>query len=125
MAEAFLKSFNSQLDVHSAGTRPAAEVHPKAIQVMTEAGLDLATHSPKLVDQFLGQSFDYVITVCDHAKETCPVFMGQVQHRLHMGFDDPADAKGSDGEILVEFRRVRDVIESRFRDFYVTHILSK
>jgi len=125
MAEAFLKSLDPQLEVHSAGTRPTAEVHPKAIQVMAEAKLDLSGRQPKLVDQFLDQSFDYVITVCDHAKETCPVFSGQVKHRLHMGFDDPADATGSDNEILLEFRRVRDVIKSRFRDFYVTQILPK
>lgn len=116
MAEAFLKSFNPHLEVHSAGTRPAAEVHSKAIKVMAEAGLDLSTHSPKLVDQFLGQSFDYVITVCDHAKETCPVFMGQVEHRLHVGFDDPADATGSENSILKEFRRVRDEISTSFQE---------
>lgn len=123
MAEAFLKSFDPHLEVHSAGTRPADEVHPKAIQVMAEAGLDLSTHRPKLVDQFLGQSFDYVITVCDHAKETCPVFMGQVEHRLHMGFDDPADATGSDDEILTEFRRVRDEIKASFEEFHENQIL--
>ncbi|MBM2842043.1 MAG: Arsenate reductase, partial [Bacteroidetes bacterium] len=90
MAEGFLKSLDSTLDVHSAGTVPARRVHPKAMLVMKEVGIDLSTASPKNVDQFLGQPFDYVITVCDHAKETCPVFTGKVKHRLHIGFDDPA-----------------------------------
>ena len=125
MAAAWLKSFDSQLDVHSAGTRPAVAVHPLAIQVMAEVGLDLSSKQPKLVDQFLDQAFDYVITVCDSAKETCPVFMGQVRHRLHMGFDAPADATGSDEEVLAEFRRVRDEIKASFRAFYRDHMLSE
>ena len=122
MAEAFLKSFDPQLEVHSAGTRPADHVHPKAIQVMAEAGLDLATHRPKLVDQFLGQSFDYVITVCDHARETCPVFTGKVTKQLHIGFEDPADVKGSEDEVLKVFRRVRNEIKTDFKDFYETNL---
>ena len=125
MAAAWLKSSDPQLDVHSAGTHPAATVHPLAIRVMAEVGLDLSSKQPKLVDQFLDQTFDYVITVCDSAKETCPVFMGQVRHRLHVGFDDPADATGSAAEVLGEFRRVRDEIKASFRDFYVNHILSE
>ena len=66
------------------------------------------------MDEFLDQTFDYVITVCDNARETCPVFMGRVNHRLHMGFDDPAEATGSAEEILAEFRRIRDEIETEF-----------
>jgi arsenate reductase len=118
MAEAFLRSFDSQLDVFSAGTKPASQVHPKAIEVMKERGIDLSSHQPKMVDQSLGESFDYVITVCDHAKETCPVFVGRVTQRLHFGFDDPAEAKGTEEEILAQFRRVRDEIENKFRAFY-------
>ena len=118
MAEGFLKSFDSQLEVFSAGTKPASQVHPKAIQVMKERGIDLSSHHPKMVDQFLSESFDYVITVCDNAKETCPVFVGRVKHRLHIGFDDPAEARGTEEEILAEFRRVRDEIEHKFRTFY-------
>ena len=121
MAEGFLKSFDSALEVHSAGTRPAVRVHPQAIQVMVEAGIDLSHNQPKLVDQFLDQTFDYVITVCDHARETCPIFSGQVNHRLHMGFDDPAEAIGTEAEILAVFRRVRDEIQVKFYEFY-THI---
>ncbi|HPG41749.1 MAG TPA: arsenate reductase ArsC [bacterium] len=118
MAEGFLKSFDTELTVYSAGTNPSAQVHPKAIQVMREAGIDISKAAPKNVDQFLGQSFDYVITVCDHAKETCPVFMGAVKNRLHIGFADPAEAQGSEAEILAEFRRVRDEIKKEFKTFY-------
>ena len=121
MAEGFLKSFDSALEVHSAGTRTAGRVHPQAIQVMAEAGIDLSHNQPKLVDQFLDETFDYVITVCDHARETCPIFSGQVNHRLHMGFDDPAEAIGTEAEILAVFRRVRDEIQVKFYEFY-THI---
>lgn len=85
---------------------------------MREAGIDISKAAPKNVDQFLGQSFDYVITVCDHAKETCPVFMGAVKNRLHIGFADPAEAQGSEAEILAEFRRVRDEIKKEFKTFY-------
>lgn len=118
MAEGFLKSFDPSLEVVSAGTKAASRVHPKAIQVMNEIGIDLSKNYPKTVDQFLSQSFDYVITVCDNAKETCPVFMGDVKHRLHIGFDDPADATGTEEEILSVFRRVRDEIKKDFFEFY-------
>jgi len=118
MAEGFLKSFDSNLEIYSAGTKPAERVHPKAVQAMQEVGIDLSGHRPKTVDQFLNQSFDYVITVCDHAKETCPVFTGNVKHRLHIGFDDPAEATGSEDEIYAVFRRVRDEIREQFKKFY-------
>ncbi len=117
MAEGYIRSIAPEIEVVSAGTRPAAQVHPKAIQVMKEAGIDLSAHRPKLVDGFLGQSFDYVITVCDHAKETCPLFTGTVRHRLHFGFADPADATGTEDEILQAFRNVRDEIAAVFAQF--------
>lgn len=85
---------------------------------MNELGIDISNHYPKTVDQFLSQSFDYVVTVCDNAKESCPVFIGRVRHQLHRGFDDPAEASGSDDEILLEFRRVRDEIKNEFRNLY-------
>ena len=85
---------------------------------MSEIGVDLSKNYPKTVDQFLSQSFDFVITVCGNAKETCPVFMGDVKHRLHIGFDDPADATGTEEEILSVFRRVRDEIKKDFFEFY-------
>ena len=118
MAEGFLKSFDPTLEVYSAGTAPAERVHPKAVQVMAEEGIDISKNYPKSVDQFIDQSFDYVITVCDAAKESCPVFTGNVKHRLHIGFEDPAEATGTEEEILAVFRKVRDEIKRDFRRFY-------
>ena len=118
MAEGILKSFNDSLIVRSAGTKPASKVHPKAIEVLKEIGIDISDNKPKTVDQFLNESFDYVITVCDNAKETCPVFLGKVINRLHIGFKDPSDANGSETEILNEFRRTRDEIKEKFSEFY-------
>jgi arsenate reductase len=123
MAEGFLKSFDSQLQVFSAGTNPAPRVSAKAIQVMREAGIDISQNKPKDVSLFLKEPFDYVITVCDNAKETCPVFTGKVKNRLHIGFEDPADAKGNEEEILAVFRRVRDEIKEGFYKFYTGNIL--
>lgn len=122
MAEGFLKSFDPKLEVYSAGTAPSERVHPKAVQVMAEEGIDISKGSPKLVDDFIDQAFDYVITVCDSAKETCPVFTGEVKHRLHIGFDDPAEATGSEEEVLAVFRRVRDEIKRDFSKFYQEQI---
>jgi arsenate reductase len=122
MAEGFLKSFDPEMEVFSAGTKPASKVSTKAVNVMAEKGINISHERPKDVNEFIDKSFDYVITVCDNAKETCPVFSGKVQHRLHIGFDDPADAKGTEEEILSVFRRVRDEIESGFKQFYITDI---
>ncbi|MBI3788126.1 MAG: arsenate reductase ArsC [Ignavibacteriales bacterium] len=118
MAEGFLKSFDSSLSVQSAGTYPASRVHPFAIKVMKEVGIDLSGNHPKSVERFLDDSFDYVITVCDNAKETCPVFVGNVSKRLHLGFEDPVGATGTEGEVLSEFRLVRDEIKATFQEFY-------
>ncbi|MEW5844093.1 MAG: arsenate reductase ArsC [Bacteroidota bacterium] len=120
MAEGLLKSFDDKLEVYSAGTNPSSRVHSKAIQVMKEVGIDISQNVPKNVDRFLSQSFDYVITVCDNAKETCPVFTGKVKHRLHIGFEDPAEATGTEEEIIAEFRKVRDHIRIDFFNFYKT-----
>lgn len=122
MAEGFLKSFNGGLEVHSAGTEPSSQVHPKAVQVMDEIGINISGGYPKSVDQFLVRSFDYVITVCDNAKETCPVFMGEVGEQLHIGFEDPAEADGTEAEVLNVFRNVRDQIKDRFATFYQNKI---
>ncbi len=122
MAEGFLRSFDPALDVHSAGTHPATRVHPKAVLVMNEAGIDLSNAFPKNVDRYIDEPFDFVITVCDHAKETCPVFSGTVRHREHIGFDDPAEATGSEEEVMQVFRRVRDEIRQRFFEFYRSEI---
>jgi len=105
-----LKSSNQSFDVFSAGTMPSDKVHPRAIQVMNEIGIDISSHRPKLVDVLLLDSFDYVITVCDGARENCPVFTGDVKHRIHIGFRDPAKATGTEEEIMNVFREVRDQI---------------
>lgn len=118
MAEGILKSLDSSLEVFSAGTNPAQRVNPNAIKVMNEIGIDISKGHSKNVDQFINQSFDYVITVCDNAKETCPVFTGDVKHKLHISFDDPADATGTEEEVLPVYRRVRDEIVEEFTAFY-------
>lgn len=117
MAEGFLKSFDKNLEVYSAGTKPADKVNPRAIQVMKEIGIDISTGVPEDVNKYINQSFDYVITVCDNAKETCPVFIGKVGKQLHIGFDDPAEATGTEEEILSVFRKVRDEIKREFEHF--------
>jgi arsenate reductase len=118
MAEGFLKYFDSQLEVFSAGTKPSSQVHPKAIQVMKEVGIDLSKNYPKHSDQFINEELDYVITVCDNAKETCPVLLGKVGKQLHIGFEDPAEATGTDEEVLSVFRKIRDEIKHNFFEFY-------
>jgi arsenate reductase len=85
---------------------------------MKEVGIDIAGQQPKRIDDFLDKTFDYVITVCDNAREHCPLFTGQVRHRLHIGFEDPAAATGTDEEIDQVFRRVRDEIRKEMFDFY-------
>ena len=123
MAEGFLKSFDNGLDVSSAGTNPATRVHPKAIQVMREIGIDISMGYPKDVSRFIDRSFDFVITVCDHAREACPLFAGSVKERLHMGFEDPAHTAGTDEEVLLVFRRVRDQIGQDFHRFYEQRLM--
>ncbi len=118
MAEGFLKSFDNKLKVVSAGTKPSIKVHPLAIKVMLEENIDLTKNKPKSVNEFLNNEFDYVITVCGGAKENCPMFTGKVKHRIHIGFDDPAEAKGNYEFVLSEFRRIRDEIKKEFYEFY-------
>ncbi len=122
MAEGFLKFVAQDLEVYSAGTDPSSKVHPKAIQVMKEVGIDLSKNYPKTVNQFLNESFDYVITVCDNAKETCPVFLGRVGKHLNIGFEDPAEATGTEEENFSVFRKVRDQIMKDFLKFYQDNI---
>lgn len=118
MAHGFLQSFDNSIEVHSAGTKPAVQVNPKAVEVMQEMGIDLSNHTPKNVKQYLNEAWDYVITVCGNANENCPMFNGKVKHRMHIGFDDPSEAVGTDSFITDEFRRVRDEIKQAFEDFY-------
>jgi arsenate reductase len=125
MAQGFLQSFDSKIEVYSAGTFPAKMVNPRAIEVMSEVGIDISKNSPKAVDEFLNYEWDYVITVCDDANETCPVFPGKVRNRLHIGFDDPSNVKGSYTEIINEFYRVRNEIRDEFYKLYEKELRKK
>jgi arsenate reductase len=118
MTEGFLRSFDSALEVFSAGTQPAPRINPFAVQAMKEVGIDISRGEPTSVSQYTGQSFDYVITVCDDADKNCPNFRGKVGRRLHIGFPDPAMAAGTEAEKLAVFRQVRDDIRTRFRELY-------
>lgn len=122
MAHGFLKSFDESLQVYSAGTKPADSVNPKSIQVMAELGIDISSHTPHNVDEFVHQQFDYVITVCDGAREICPVFTGEVKNRLHIGFEDPYEATGTEEDILAVYRKVRNQIKEQFYNFYKTNL---
>ena len=146
MAHGFLQSFDNRLEVYSAGTKPAEKVNPMAVKVMNEMGIDLSSHSPKSVNLYTGQEWDYVITVCgganrrrserraelaraipseeeeDEVNESCPMFTGEVKNRLHIGFDDPSEAIGTPEFINSEFHRVRDEIKARFYEFYLNEL---
>jgi arsenate reductase len=116
MAEGLLRhDAGDRFEVESAGTRPGT-VRPEAVAAMRELGIDISQQRSKHVDEFEGQQFDYVITVCDNAKESCPVFPASVT-RLHHSFDDPAKFKGSEEERLTLFRRVRDELRSYLSEF--------
>ena len=123
MAQGFLQSFDKDLQVSSAGTQPAKQVNKNAVQVMKEKNIEISHHTPKSVEQYLHDDWDYVITVCDDANETCPIFPGRVKHRLHMGFEDPSHIQGTEEQILNEFRKVRDEIKSTFFAFYTKHLI--
>jgi arsenate reductase len=125
MAHGFLKSFDKRLQVFSAGTAPAARVNPTAVDVMKKAGIDISKNKPANVEQYLNEEWDYVITVCDHANEVCPVFPGKVKNRLHMGFEDPSEIKGNYTEVLNEFYRIRNDIRYEFERFYETELRKK
>ncbi|HTS60989.1 MAG TPA: arsenate reductase ArsC [Candidatus Acidoferrales bacterium] len=116
MAEGLLRhDAGDRFEVFSAGTKPGL-VRPEAIAVMRELGIDISGHRSKSVDEFAGQSPDYVVTVCDNARESCPVFPGQ-SIRIHHAFDDPAGVQGSAEERMAVFRRVRDELRRYLRDF--------
>lgn len=117
MAEGLLHKLGGDaFEAFSAGSKPAGYVHPLAIKAMGEIGIDISQHRSKSLDEFAGQQFDHVITVCDNAREVCPVFPGAA-NRIHWSFDDPANAQGSDEEKMKVFRRVRDEIQNRIRLF--------
>ena len=125
MAQGFLQSFDRRLDVYSAGTEPATKINQMAVEVMKKAGVDISHNKPKNADQYLNEEWDYVITVCDHANEVCPVFPGKVRNRLHMGFEDPSEAKGNYTEIINEFYRIRNDIRDEFYSLYESEIKKK
>ncbi len=122
MAEGFLKSFGPGMDVYSAGVQPGTVVNPLAVKVMKECDIDISAHTPKHVDQFVGEEWDFVITVCKGANAVCPAFTGKVKQRIHIEFDDPADATGTDEEKTKVYRQVRDEIEEAFYSFYLVYI---
>lgn len=125
MAHGFLQSFDKRLKVFSAGTEPAGRVNATAVDVMQKVGIDISNHTPKNVTEYINESWDYVITVCDQANEMCPVFPGKVRHRLHLGFDDPSKVVGSYTEVINEFYRVRNDIRDEFYKLYETELRKK
>lgn len=122
MAHGFLQSFDNRLLVNSAGTVASGKLNAKAVEVMQEIGIDISHHKSESVNLYLKDEWDYVITVCGGAKEVCPTFTGKVKTRLHMGFDDPSFAEGTDDFIRNEFIRVRDEIKKAFYDLYINNI---
>ena len=117
IAEAILRAAAKDIfEVHSAGSNPAGYVHPKAVAVMKEIGIDISNHSSKHMNDFLKRDVHTVITVCGNADQACPSFPGQLK-RYHWGFDDPAKAEGSDEEVLDVFRRVRNEIKLVFEAY--------
>jgi arsenate reductase (thioredoxin) len=116
MAEGLLRNdAGDRFTVESAGTKPST-VRPEAIAVMKEVGIDISSHRSKSIDEFAGQNFDYVLTVCDNAKESCPVFFGKAA-RLHHSFNDPAAVEGSEEKRLGAFRKVRDELRAYLKKF--------
>ncbi len=125
IAEGILRSVSGDLfEVFSAGSKPAGYVHPKAIQVMNEIGIDISSHSSKHLSEFLDKKIDTVITVCANAAEACPIFPGLL-HRYHWGFEDPAHATGTDEKVIAVFRAIRDqikmVLEAYVAGYQETH----
>lgn len=118
MAEGLLRNMaGDQFGVFSAGTE-RTRVQPLATEAMREVGIDISGHRSKTLDEFTGESFDYVITVCDRANESCPIFPGAME-RIHWSFDDPTAVTGTDEQKLRAFRSVRDAIQQRLRMFLI------
>lgn len=118
MAHGFLQAMDKNLIVRSAGTEASGKLNQKAVEVMKEIGYDISHHTSDSVDLYLKEEWDYVITVCGGANETCPAFFGKVKNRIHIGFDDPSHAVGTEEFIHSEFIRVRDEIKVEFEKFY-------
>jgi len=125
MAEGFLRALGSdRFEAFSAGAKPAGYVHPLAIKAMREIGVDISSHASRSLDAFAGEKFDYLITVCDTAREACPNYAGAAE-QLHWSFDDPARTQGSEEQKMKVFRRVRDEICSRIERFCDGETLSR
>ncbi len=122
MAHGFMESFDNRLIVRSAGTEASGRLNEKAVEVMKDTGIDIGHHTSDSVEKYLGEEWDYVITVCGGANENCPVFMGKVKNRLHIGFDDPSHVTGSEEYIHSEFIRVREEIREGFYKLYMEEI---
>lgn len=122
MAHGWLQSFDKDLYVQSAGTKAAGSLNAGAVEVMAEAGIDISNHTSDPVEKYLDEEWDYVITVCGGANESCPAFTGNVKHRIHMGFDDPSHVTGTPEYVHSEFIRVRDEIKEGFYKFYLKEI---
>ncbi len=122
MAHGFLQSFDKRISVCSAGTEASGKLNQKAVKAMKEIGIDISAHTSDSVENYLGEEWDYVITVCGGANESCPTFTGKVKTRLHLGFDDPSHVQGSEEFIWSEFIRVRDQIKEAFYDFYTKEV---
>jgi len=118
MAHGFLQSFDPNITVCSAGTEASGKLNQKAVAAMKEIGIDISHHTSDSVEKYLNDEWDYVITVCGGANESCPAFIGKVKHRLHIGFDDPSHTVGNEEFIWSEFIRVRDEIKEGFWKFY-------
>ncbi len=122
MAHGFLQSFNKNITVCSAGTEASGKLNPGAVKAMAEIGIDISGHSSDSVDKYLNDKWDYVSTVCGGANEACPTFTGKVKQRLHIGFDDPTDAVGTEEFVWSEYIRVRNEIKNAFYKLYTQEI---
>lgn len=122
IAEGWLRSWDKEMTVVSAGTEPVGEVNRLAVEVMAEVGVDISQAYPKSVWDFTDESWDFVVTVCSGAAENCPRFEGEVGRRVHIGVDDPAKAEGTREWVLAEFRRVREELRQRLRQFLVRDV---
>ena len=122
MAHGFMKSFDSNLYVQSAGTEASGKLNMNAAKAMKEIGIDIYSNTSDQVDKYLDEEWDYVITVCGGANEVCPAFIGKVKNRLHIGFDDPSFAVGTEDFIWSEYIRVRDEIKESFYKLYNSKI---
>ena len=122
MAHGFLQSFDPNITVCSVGTEASGKLNQKAVTAMKEIGIDISHHTSDSVEKYLADEWDYVVTVCGGANEACPAFMGKVKHRLHIGFDDPSHAVGTEEFIWSEFIRVRDEIKAGFWKLYTEQI---